>query len=233
MAKKVDKNAYRFERKYLIRNVSLNEVKQAALFHPKGFVPIFHPRTINNIYFDTLGLRDYFDNVEGDQHRAKVRIRWYGELYGFKKKPVLEFKVKNGLMGYKDSYRLAPFTLDENFSKEIFLEVLRNSNLPQYVLDAVSCLHPMLLNRYDRIYYLSLDKKFRITIDSNLTFHKISFLRPISLEKNLERDSVIMEMKYNREEDVEARNISTHFPFLLTKSSKYVRGVDSLYFRTD
>ena len=220
---------HRYERKYLVENTSFAEINRVCLLHPKGFRPLFVPRTINNIYFDTAGLRDYVDNVEGEQHRVKVRIRWYGELLGHKLKPVLEYKVKNGLMGYKNAYRLSPFTLDKSFNKEAFLQVVEASELPYHVRKELSSLHPMLLNQYHRHYYMSFDGKFRITVDSNLSFHKISFQNPVALEKSIKRNALVVEMKYAAEDDEEARNISTLFPFPLTKNSKYIEGIDRLY----
>jgi len=227
--KKPAEEVYRYERKYLIEHVTFAEINRVCLLHPKGFQPIFAPRTINNIYFDTVGFRDYVDNVEGEQHRVKVRIRWYGELLGYKRKPVLEYKIKDGLMGYKDSYTLSPFSLDEQFSREKFLEILETSKIPLSVKHELSSLQPTLLNQYDRHYYMSFDKKFRLTVDNNLHFHKISYNNPVALERSFKRNAIVLEMKYATADDDEARNISTFFPFPLTKNSKYIEGIDRLF----
>ncbi|MFT6321967.1 MAG: hypothetical protein ACJAT4_002902 [Granulosicoccus sp.] len=39
---------------------------------------------------------------------------------------------------------------------------------------------------------------------------------------------VVMEMKYDVDDDQEAGKVSSAFPFRLTKNSKYVNGVDHL-----
>ncbi|MFB9864455.1 polyphosphate polymerase domain-containing protein [Rufibacter immobilis] len=220
--------AYRYERKFLVEGVTLREVQQACLFHPAGFKPIFNPRTINNIYFDTPGFQHYYDNVEGDKHRLKVRIRWYGDMFGYIAKPVLEFKIKNGLLGLKDSYKLNAFTLDHSFSKESIGQALDKKKIPAHIRDEVLGLQPALLNQYYRHYYLSLDKKFRLTIDSNLNYRRISYHTPRFLEKYFDREHIILEMKYGFHDDQEARFVSSQFPFLLTKSSKYVQGLEQL-----
>src|SRR5688572_29998156 len=107
----------RYERKFLITNYSYKDVLQILKFHPACFSEIFEERSINNIYFDTPGLLHYYDNIEGSPDRLKVRIRWYGELFGPVDKPVLEYKIKKGLMGKKESHALRPFVLNEKFNK--------------------------------------------------------------------------------------------------------------------
>lgn len=225
----LNKDTYRYERKYFIEDISIQEAKLVCMMHPIGFRPLFTPRIINNIYFDTLGFRDYTNNVEGDKNRTKVRIRWYGSLLGYKAEPVLEFKIKNGLMGEKKSYKLTPFNLDASFSRQTFSQVLQESNLPLPVQLELASLQPVLLNQYHRHYFLSFDKKIRLTLDNDLSFHKISFISPVALEKSLNKNTIILEMKYAKDYDVEARIASSTLPFRLTKSSKYVQGLDRLY----
>jgi hypothetical protein len=49
-----------------------------------------------------------------------VRVRWYGSLFGPILRPVMEFKVKQGLAGRKESFPLQPFVLDETFTVATF-----------------------------------------------------------------------------------------------------------------
>ena len=107
-------SGYRFERKFFITGLTKYEIESVVKLHPAIFSEIFHKRHINNIYFDTFSLKNLHDNVEGASDRIKVRIRWYGELYGYIEKPVLEIKIKNGLLGKKISVPVEPFTLNEN-----------------------------------------------------------------------------------------------------------------------
>ena len=70
-------NNYRFERKFTIpihRSVKslVRIIKENRTF----FREVFQQRKINNIYFDTVGYNDYFDNVLGVSDRKKIRIRW-------------------------------------------------------------------------------------------------------------------------------------------------------------
>ncbi|KAA5548313.1 VTC domain-containing protein [Adhaeribacter rhizoryzae] len=227
--KKLGLDKFRYERKYLIEGISFAEVKLACQLHPKGFRPVFHPRTINNIYFDTFGFKHYADNVEGNQQRLKVRIRWYGNLFGEIKKPVLELKIKEGLLGIKKSYKLNPFVLDKNFSKDSILDALNRNDVPVQIKKDLASLQPAILNQYHRHYYLSFDRKFRITIDQKMNYHRISYHNPLFLENSHDRNTLIMELKYAHGADQEAREVSALFPFPLTKSSKYVQGLERLF----
>jgi hypothetical protein len=80
-------------------------------------------------------------------------------------------------------------------------------------------------SHYRRSYYESFDRRFRITIDSDLVFHAIDKFDQHILEP-LEDEAVILELKYDRDiitEDVDA--ITQNIPFGVTKNSKYARGV--------
>ena len=78
------------------------------------------------------------------------------------------------------------------------------------------------LNNYFRQYYVSADKKFRLTLDFDLCFCKP--------EKLIERDNsnCILELKYDYEYDDDARNVSAELPFRMTKSSKHTMGIEKL-----
>jgi hypothetical protein len=49
-------------------------------------------------------MSSYWDNVSGLSKRVKVRIRWYGDLYGHIQSPILEFKIRNNTLGSKVSF---------------------------------------------------------------------------------------------------------------------------------
>ena len=88
---------------------------------------------------------------------------------------------------------------------------------------------PTLLNRYSRIYFQSCDKNYRVTIDSEQSFHLINRNDNTFLDYYNDSDSTILELKYSDECDDEAHHISSKFPFRLTKSSKYVSGLQKIF----
>jgi SPX domain protein involved in polyphosphate accumulation len=217
----------RYERKYLITEYSFQEVRQLLKFHPACFSEIFHERIVNNIYFDTLGFSHFYDNIDGSTERLKMRIRWYGNLFGEIPKPILEYKIKNGLMGKKDSYPLQSFSLNKNGDLLQFEAAL--SSLPKQVKDEMRGVKPSLLNSYTRQYFLSADKKFRITVDRHLCFYHILNKRNTLNSCVMDHSTTVMELKYDCDQEIKAKEVSAAFPFTMTKSSKYLQGLERMF----
>lgn len=220
--------AARYERKFMIDAMHYHAVEQQVRIHPVAFSPIFHPRYINNIYLDTNEFDFYFDNVSGRSSRKKARIRWYGEKEGYVEKPVLEFKIREGMLGNKISFPLKPFHVDEHLNSGKLQDVFRNSDLPDWALENLLFMKPALLNRYLRIYFLSFDGKFRLTIDKELTYFGIGSNNNY-LNEHYATEDIIVELKYNLGDDDEAVFVTNELPFRFTKSSKYVNGIDFLH----
>jgi SPX domain protein involved in polyphosphate accumulation len=219
----------RYERKYLINDYSYGDVKQFIKFHPASFSEIYHERRINNIYFDTPGMSNYYDNEDGSTDRKKVRIRWYGDLFGKIDSPILEYKIKNGLLGYKVSHKLPGFTIGQPFIAGQLKEIFKSASIPDNVKDELLFLQPTLLNQYKRKYFLSADKKFRITIDHDLTYYGIS-VQTFFINRSVDYTSTVLELKYDLEHETEVNQVSSMFPFMLTKNSKYLSGLQRVFF---
>ena len=217
---------YRYERKFSTIELSKFEIESIVKMHPALFTEIFYQRYVNNIYFDTINLNNYYDNIEGATDRMKVRVRWYDDLFGFVQKPVLEIKIKKGFLGKKISIPLPSFELQENTKITDILNPV--NNLQDSLRIDFKSLKPSLLNRYSRNYYQSSNKRYRITIDSDQSYYKINQLDNFFLNKIRDKDTVILELKYNQESDFGANDITSKFPFRVTKSSKYVNGVQKV-----
>ena len=95
---------YRYERKFLIKNISYDEVIHIIKKNNAIFKELFTPRSINNIYFDDDKLSRFHDNVDGIAERQKVRVRWYGTHLGLVKSPVIEIKNRKNSVGTKLHY---------------------------------------------------------------------------------------------------------------------------------
>lgn len=224
-----DKNMdFRYERKFFISALSQHEVKSILKLHPSMFKEIFHKRYINNIYFDTPNFDSYSDNVEGSTFRIKFRIRWYGDMFKRVEKPVLELKIKNSMLGRKESYKLKPFDFDSSINSSVIAKVFEDSDLPESIKQRVKYITPSLVNRYVREYYISANKKFRITIDNEQAFYSIQNKHNSFLNKFVDFDNTILELKYDNCHDSEASIISSQFQFRMTKSSKYVNGMSKI-----
>ena len=121
---------YRYERKYYLTGEDYGYVRTLILNHPASFRTVFYPRVINNIYFDTPGFDFFYDNVNGQQLRKKIRIRWYDKTFALQNKLTLEYKMKNGLLGDKISYSLSNINTSEGFEIVKMREELKKCRLP-------------------------------------------------------------------------------------------------------
>lgn len=219
---------YRFERKFVGKKTDLRKTALLLKAHPECFRETYASRQVNNIYLDTPLLQYYADNHHGKDNRVKFRIRWYGALNGRANQPILEIKIKKGLVGIKRSYPLQPLEIDETLDRERMLRIAAQSDLPDEVMEQLKRLEPVLVNCYSRSYYESFNRKFRITLDSDLQY--FHFNRRISWEnRKTEPDKFVLEMKYNSEFNDDASRVTQQLPFRLAKNSKYVSGVDFFY----
>ncbi len=215
------KNCMRYERKFIV-DLNKFEIEHLIKHHPAMFSEIFYERNVNNVYFDSEDLTNYHENLSGDAKRLKIRIRWYGDLFGLIKKPILELKIKENELGRKLSYPLKSFNFDRSFTFEYLQEILNKSNLPEWLIENLKIQRPRLLNSYKRKYFSS--NKFRITLDRDLKFFKMRNRNNLFQERNLNINIVEIKYPYECYEDIE--RITNKFPFRLIAISKYVTGVE-------
>lgn len=220
---------YRYERKYFVDQLDAKRALALIKQHPAMFSEIYPPRYINNIYLDTPMMGNYFDNVDGIPERRKARLRWYHDLFRYIDHPLLEFKIKQGRMGTKAQYPFPAFPFGEGFSENFFKDIIRGADLPQDVNSYLLSAEPVLLNRYLRCYFATPDHKFRLTVDTGLTFYHLNKFKNRFLHKQIDYCDIVIELKYQSEDDPDAGRISAGFPFRMTRSSKYVQGIERVY----
>lgn len=220
---------YRYERKFLIDQLDVHQVLAVVKLHPAMFYQPYPPRYVNNLYLDTEGLDNYQDNVSGVAERRKVRLRWYGDLFGDVRQPMLEFKIKSGLVGAKVSHPFAPFALDHRFCDRTYREMLCRTDLPSAVALRMRSMHVVLCNRYYRWYFATCDGRFRVTVDTEMAFYQVRKTQNSFVHRFADRNHVVVELKYPKPQDMEAERVSRRFPFSVTKNSKYVTGIEQVY----
>lgn len=225
-----DELGFRFERKYHVTNIPLAEIEHLVRRNPALFRPAFPDRVINNIYLETLSRRSLLENLDGIADRTKARIRWYGAMLARVERPILEFKIKRGMVGAKDSYKLAAFTVERGMSAATVYRAIEQSDLPEHVRNALRGFEPVLLNRYRRKYYISADRDYRITLDTELEFYR--FDRQVNLFAQPVRDteSTVVELKYSGSIDQIDERVASYFPFRVTRMSKFVTGMECVDF---
>tara|TARA_B100001175_G_C19499434_1_gene637212 strand:+ start:534 stop:1247 length:714 start_codon:yes stop_codon:yes gene_type:complete len=218
---------FRFERKFVIEKMKIDEIKFMVKLHPFAFSEIYNCRFVNNIYFDSFSFKNYKENIEGSYHRFKIRVRWYGELFGEIRNPILEIKIKNGLLGKKISLPLKNFHLNRKINLNTILgpniEIKKKLNID------LRDFKPKLLNRYKREYYLSYNKKYRITIDDKQIFYNLKNKNNLFLNYYKNYDTKILEIKYEKDFDNEISSLTSKFPFRLSKNSKYLTGIQRVW----
>jgi SPX domain protein involved in polyphosphate accumulation len=209
----------RLERKYII-NKNISSTDFVNLFNGY-FKETYKERIVNSIYFDNPEYHNFFDNVEGNQNRFKVRIRWYGDDI---KNSKLEIKVKEGLFGKKIITEIQNISTTSDF-----YQIIKNpKNYPDldtsYIPYVINLL-PTSYNNYLRRYFESFDGKIRVTVDTNLKFKKLYNFKIPKDKELLDFDYSIIEVKYKSSDEYLVSKIMRNSPLILRKFSKYTAGV--------
>ena len=221
--------SYRYEKKFIIENDFINNIENIINLSKLNFSQHYNARRVNNIYLDTINLENYFDNIEGNNNRKKLRIRWYGDLFGNIKNPKIELKNKHSEVGYKSIRDFRSFNFNDIFdlntllNKTIYQDYFNNLDFKSYL--------PVLLNTYERKYFISFDKKIRLTLDKNLKFYSLLDKNNSFLDCRQLEDTKIMELKYDIQINKIVDSLTNYLPFRIKKFSKYVHGVS--IFRED
>lgn len=214
-------SSLRFERKYKVTDLSPKLMEQVVRQHPAGFRPLHAPRWVNNLYFDTPDFSAFKDNVNGVSQRRKYRLRWYGRPFGQIAAPVLEIKIKDNMMGRKEQFFMGE---GGPASTALMAEWVKRC---RQQLGMGLELQPLLYNTYLRSYWQAPGYPFRITIDSELQYG--AYRAQAEPWLPFREEAVILELKYEAEADKDSSFILQHLPFRLSKSSKYVTGINLAY----
>ncbi|MFM9950192.1 MAG: VTC domain-containing protein [Saprospiraceae bacterium] len=203
----------RYERKYKVERLERAALEQMILVHPVAFEKAFPDRQINNVYWDTLNWDNAQDSLNGVSMRTKIRVRWYGAIENLIKNPVLEIKSRSNQLGGKTLEPLPDCTWQE-------LQTLVGERLQLWFPDKTY--QAALVNTYQRAYYRSMDGRFRLTLDGEMLYGPCL---PWHFATPFEDTGMVVELKYNAQEDAAADEIAAHLALRMTKHSKYTRGV--------
>jgi hypothetical protein len=220
---------WRYERKFTIHGWPLAAVLAQVRRHPAVFHQAYPSRVINNVYFDSPSLDDYRDHVSGTAHRVKTRIRWYGPLRGAIDHPMLEHKIKRGLVNRKQCYPLPPLHLNGSIDRNALEAAYDRAGLPDPVRSRLRHLQPALINRYQRHYFQSADRRFRLTVDAELDFHSANRGAASATATPNGGDLIILELKFDPRHAEAAEAVTNAIPFRLNRCSKYVLGIAQVH----
>ena len=220
-------NQLRYELKMVSDAQSLSKIKQWVRLHPAGFKVAYPARCVNNIYFDTFGNDSFLDHVNGVNRRRKLRFRWYGssfeEVQGH-----LEVKQKINRLGGKLNLPVEKsFSLLSTDWKSICAIFFEETN--GVIREMLSVSKPVLINRYDRDYFVTADKRIRLTLDYKHTVYDQRFLTIPNLKyKQPVLDKVIIEVKTDVKNSDDLADILSRFPLRITQNSKFLDSMESI-----
>ena len=205
----------RYERKTVLSRVDYCETRNFIKLHPLSFRELYPARSINSIYYDNSSRTHYRENVEGVSERSKFRIRWYGNPEDPRSAPLfLEVKKKFGMVGSKDRYPLKGLAKNEPEPFRAISKLVGEPEVPEKVVDYFHTLQPNIYCGYQREYYLSADKKFRLTLDVGLVYKSLRSDGSVSLVKK--SSDLVIEVKYAHEDERFAE-VFDSWPFRLGK----------------
>lgn len=217
----------RYEVKFVSTRMRLHELAHWIRVHPAGFRSPYPPRKVNNVYFDGHQLQAYHENLVGNSARSKVRLRWYGD--GFRpESAVIEVKRKRNMLGWKLSYATGAVDLEADSWLRIRRRLRADLSAEARAwLDASP--QPVLINRYDREYFVSWDQRVRVTLDAHQSVFDQRFAgRPnLTFPANLP-NTIVVEFKFAPEDRAEGMWAIQGIPIRASRNSKYVIGVQSL-----
>lgn len=213
---------YRYENKIPL---TLEELQEFRYWHKAAgidFMQAYPSRIINNVYFDSNDLSNYYENLSGISNRSKCRLRWYGsnEPSNFQ----FEVKLRKNSAGFKLTQIINKEQISLNNINSLYskLRGLLDNNL-KVILDNTPC--PVLYNCYLREYYAF--ESIRLTIDTKIKYKNIrvnSNINPQFLIKAPE--GAVLEIKYPINKTSEVNHILKTIPFRINRNSKYSNGIE-------
>jgi hypothetical protein len=227
----IELSGLRYEIKMPVEQLRLPLVRSWVQLHSAGFRQAFPPRQVNNLYFDTLSLDTYNDHIAGVTERRKLRFRWYGEDLRAAAGQ-LEIKNKRARVGWKQvqpvAARLDLGGRDWSGLQQDLYAGLRGEKQMVF-LEMLHVSRPLVINTYQREYYISADGRFRLTLDYNLTaYDQWLAARPNLVYKAPLAGEMLIEFKCAVPHSRDLAGVLTEFPLRISPNSKYVSALNSM-----
>ena len=225
-------NHYRSEIKFICYQHNYHLIKNWIKLHQYNFSKEYNDRYINNIYFDSNDYKAFNDNLTGLPSRLKVRYRWYGDLFSIenKKEGSLEFKFRKNVYGYKKIFKVKDLTIEKNCEWKDIKEKIYNSLSTEYKILFKLNSEKILINRYQREYFRSKNKKLRITLDKDIQIfdQRFSLKKPNLKLTNYTQNYMVIEFKFDKEDKQFINDLDINIPIKVSRNSKYINGIRSV-----
>jgi len=215
----------RLEIKFCAYEFQVHTLLNWLNMHPACFFMPFPDRQVNNIYFDMHNYHAFAENLSGASSRTKVRYRWYGESID----PdigALEIKCKRNYFGWKHRYPISEPPYKAGYS----LKDIQQALLEQLPPDGKSWLNAspfaVIINRYDRKYFLSSDGKIRVTMDTKQAVwdQRLKSYPNFEHRANIP-PALVVEVKFARNDRELASQVLENIPLRVSRYSKYINGI--------
>ena len=172
-------------------------------------------------------MNNYRNNINGNSQRKKIRIRWYGDFFGEVSSPTLEIKEKKDMVVNKTSIPMPNFLINPSMSVKNIIKDIAGSLYKDALF--IRLLNATIINRYKREYFLSQDKRFRITIDTNQSFSNTNNIKKPQKMYTSNIQPAIIEVKYSLQFEKEAHKITNALGLRINKNSKYINSINAGY----
>lgn len=155
---------------------------------------------VRSLYFDTIYDKDFFDKVNEQNIRRKIRIRIYNPDDQFAK---LEIKQKQNIYQKKRSLRITRADAMELIrgNTSVLLKYDNDFAAEVFVLMNEYCYRPKTIVQYDRRAFMAKENNIRLTFDSNIRATETDmnlFSKNLNMNLIYPADQVIFEVKYDR-----------------------------------
>ena len=221
---------YRYEKKFLITSLQMEILRNtlsAVLYLDSNIKNPDGSYFIRSLYFDDYKNTSYYQVLDGLSKREKYRIRYYDLDPSY---ITLEKKSKRNNLGKKDKDRLTKdlvlkFINNEEIesNKPVVTELQRKMKTAFY--------KPVVIIDYERSAFTYPVNDVRITLDYNIScsyeFSKF-FDKNINSIPLLEKNTAILEVKYNDFLPDFIKNLINMKNLEITSFSKYSTGRDML-----
>ena len=180
---------------------------------------------VRSLYFDSINDNDYYDKLNGEMNRKKIRLRIYENN---PKQVKLELKRKYDIHQEKSSLIITKEDA-EQLLKEKY-DILLNYNSPVaieiYTILKTGIYKPKVIIEYQRIAYKT-STTTRITFDYEIKksddFEHF-FDENINYYDVISRKDIVLEVKFDRYLEPYISNILSKYQSLNSSVSKYVLG---------
>lgn len=188
---------------------------------------------VSSLYYDTAGAGCYYQNLNGERMRKKLRIRFYDPALKAQTPVFLEIKRKYDMVSVKDRlilpYQNCGQLLRENEKLNLTFSGHDRDTLNEFLwLKFNNGLLAQNMVIYDRKPLISkLDPNFRVTIDYNLRTYLADWLDDKKDGILVNPDQAILEVKFNNSLPFWFYRLIRKFNLDRRPFSKYCRSLEA------